>query len=113
VRGITATIAVLFGIGFLASIIELPCSRSIASPQPVEERDEWRRTQSGWERQNNWGWTSKHTIPEPRAWRVHPITIASLQLLVSVFALLLAYPGPAVESAMVRYPQIQFMNNPG
>lgn len=86
-RGITGTLALLLVVGYAASTVELPRAWSDASPAVQKPADGWRRTANGWERQRSWRQSSETAFEPPAAWRIHPFTVAALQLLISLFAL--------------------------
>ena len=104
-RGITGTLVILLAAGYLASIVELPKAWSGASPsaiqEPAKKHDPWRRTTAGWERTTRWEMSGGSQKPLA-AWRVHPLAIASLQVLISLFALLLTEPTAEVPTVVLR-----------
>ena len=90
VRGITGTLVILFCAGYLASTVELPRAWSNASGAQAHAMDGWRRTATGWEWQRVWKRPQPSLDPPPVAWRIHPFTLASMQVLISLFALVWA-----------------------
>lgn len=90
VRGITGTLVILLVAGYLASTVELPRAWSSASTANAQAMDGWRRTANGWEWQRVWKRPQPRLDPPPVAWRIHPFSIAALQVLVSLFALVWA-----------------------
>ena len=90
VRGITGTLVILFLAGYFASTVELPRAWSSATPEHTHAMDGWRRTADGWEWHREWQRPQATLDPPPRAWRIHPFSIASLQVLISLFALVWA-----------------------
>ena len=49
---------------------------------------DWRRTVNGWERKSNWEPVEQRRAAPRLPWRVHPLALALLQLLISLAALL-------------------------
>lgn len=86
-RGVAGTLVALCVIGYLASTVGQP-----HLPQSTASGDSWRRTAQGWEDIRQWRQQDATSAAAmARAARnVHPLTIAALQVLVSLFALLLA-----------------------
>ncbi len=89
-RGITGTVVLLLTVGYLASTIDLPLTWSDTSEVQVRLADGWRRTADGWEWHEVWNRSRTTEAVEPKAWRIHPVNIAMLQILISIFALCLA-----------------------
>ena len=89
-RGITGTLVVLLAVGYFASSAEWSASRSTGTGT-VLMPDGWRRTAQGWEQVADWRMPVSPPR-EPFACRIRPWTIAALQLLVSLLALLLTCP---------------------
>ena len=89
-RGITGTLVLLITVGYLASTVELPRAWSDLSPTQAKMADGWRRTTAGWEWHDGWERPIAALTQQPAAWRIHPFTIAALQVLTSLFALLCA-----------------------
>lgn len=66
-------------------------SRPMNRNSPVaNELDGWRRTAQGWQQPEDWLVESGSGRNVPAITRVHPLILASLQILVSVSALLAA-----------------------
>lgn len=61
------------------ALSEIPVARTPANEPSAPT---WRRTSDGWQRQNAW------TVPPPRSPRLHPTILGTLQVLVSVGALI-------------------------
>ncbi len=89
-RGITGTLMILFVAGYGASTAELPRAWSKAVSPQVQVSDGWRRTADGWQRREVWERPVTAYQPAPLAWSIHPLTVAALQVLVSLFALVAA-----------------------
>jgi hypothetical protein len=104
VRGITGTLAILFIAGYFATTLELPKAWSQSSPSETRVTDGWRRTASGWQWHEAWKHPRAALDPPPVAWRIHPLLVASLQVLVSLFALVWADPRWSDDYAAARAP---------
>jgi len=95
-RGIIGTLVALGLCGYLAYRVDAPRAWSGTSRDAAMRDDGWRRTADGWELRDSWDpQSSGH---QPVAARIHPLTLATLQLLVSLFVLVLGTrdpePGP-------------------
>ena len=102
-RAVAGTIVVVLVLGYLASAVELPQAWSNAGASNITLMDGWRRTANGWEFREAWEQPSgalKHT---PIAWQIHPSLLATLQVLISLFALVCA-DGMATNYAAARVP---------
>ena len=60
-------------------------AKGLELEQLEPEQDEWRRTVNGWEKKTAW---SRPTKLLPAATRLHPVLLASIQILISVGSLL-------------------------
>ncbi len=89
-RSIIGTLVILFLIGYLAAHLEMPGARLHASTAEIVVKDEWRRTAAGWESVDTWRHSRLAPPGQSAASRIHPLVVAALQVLVSLFALLWA-----------------------
>lgn len=96
-RGISGTLVILFITGYVASTVELPRAWSNAASAKVEVADGWRRTAAGWEWDQVWLRPEASFERSPLAWHIHPFTVAALQVLVSLFALVWKDQTPCQE----------------
>jgi hypothetical protein len=62
---------------------------------PQSTGSTWRRTAHGWERKESW----TTSLPSSHTRRLHPLTVAALELLVSLAALLALQRRPATIGA--------------
>jgi hypothetical protein len=69
-------LAVLCGIGWLASEIPLPGD---APHSPAQEEIVWRRTVNGWEKANDWTFEIDQSSPA-----LHPVVLGLLMLMLSL-----------------------------
>jgi hypothetical protein len=70
----------------VAALIWAGAELGSAAARPTVDRYEWRRMASGWERVATW------RPPEPVEPAVHPLLLASLELIASLVALSAAAP---------------------
>jgi hypothetical protein len=73
--------------GYLASTVELPRAWSSAAAETTDVADGWRRTAEGWQWRQAWVRPPESGTVAPLAWRLHPATLAALQLLLCLLAL--------------------------
>jgi hypothetical protein len=72
---------------------------STCADSDVERAETWRRTAHGWEHPGHWQ-TARADQPPARTIAIHPLVVASLQLLISVGALV---AGASPTSQPVRH----------
>jgi len=103
VRGITGTLVVLLAIGYIASSVKWSTPPH-ADEEPQRLQDGWRRTAQGWEQRASW--VAREPIKHVPC-VVHPWTVAALQVLFSLLALLLARPaGDRKRPPRVKPPHV-------
>ena len=107
-RGISGTLVILFMAGYVASTVELPRAWSNATSAQVDVADGWRRTAAGWEWDQVWLRPETSFEQPPLAWHIHPFTVAALQVLVSLFALV--WTDQATSEAKVGDAKRQLAN---
>jgi hypothetical protein len=111
VRGITGTLVVLLAVGYFASSVEWSASQCTETGT-VLMPDGWRRTAQGWEQLSDW-MMPVSPPREPFACRIRPWTIAALQLLVSLLALLLTCPdGRKLQDVKRRHADATVPDSP-
>lgn len=94
-KAFTVTVLLLLTLCWFACEIEGPASlasKSVVSQEVVEEdvdaTDTWRRTKDGWEQNTSWTVEPPLKLPFRGVTAIHPATVAMLQLLVSLAALI-------------------------
>lgn len=74
-----------------------PFSEARGDSNADRRSTEWRRTAQGWEDASRWQLESlPHPYPTP-ATAVHPLVVASLELLISIGALVIASPAQSTK----------------
>ena len=111
-RAMITTLVLLFAAGGLAANLELPSSGPSASAKRAHPDDGWRRTATGWEQRSKWNLPDEQRTWHAAAARIHPLTIALFQLLVSLLALSLAGPLPAFRRPCAASPSIPTHSDP-
>lgn len=97
-RGYVSTLVVLSLVGYFASTVHWPDARGDKITAAGDVNDQWRRTKDGWERRKNWMLAPPSFESVPIAWRIHPVLIALVQLLVA----LLALAWPEIKPSLFR-----------
>lgn len=101
-RGITGTLVVLLAIGYIASNVKWSTAPH-ANAEPERLQDGWRRTAQGWEQRASW---VAREPAERVPCAVRPWTVAALQVLLSLLALLLARPAGRKRPPRVKPPHV-------
>ena len=82
----------LFSLACWFPATNCPISQALGDGSSTDRPSGWRRTVSGWEEASRWHLDAR---PDPHltpAMAVHPLVIASLELLISVGGLVVASP---------------------
>ncbi len=87
----------------LAGLVSCRIEGRSADTHPSAANADWVRTVDGWERPNDW----QPSLAGPPA--VHPLVVATGQMLLAVFALVAA-GGPAVHPAVLRRTMLSPLN---
>jgi hypothetical protein len=95
-KSFTATLLVLSALFYIACNMDsgLPEISQMTSRISEASHDTWRRTAQGWEKSTDWQHVPVISPEWIHAGSIHPALVASLQLLISLGALVAWNPAP-------------------